>query len=145
MREAIKLSYKLKIKHLGNNYYSDVEIEMLAKTPRYEDKNSFETIAFISLDQTAELIPLYRDESNSRYWNLILDDWHDRKLLLNVKYLRFVVCIYQNSDLEPYPLQGRLIYRAPLIDRIFERPGDVAMRGGGNRVALYARGLKQKE
>ena len=100
-----------------------------------QDKNGFDYVKTIILNDDALLV----GNVNNYKWELNLDDESDRKLFRNTIFLKFMIAVYENSEEKPYPLQGDLLYRVPLINRIFARPYDREKRGKGNTLNLYMR------
>jgi len=132
----VELKYEL----ISDRLYTDVVIVPLDKSPN--QVSGFIERDPIEMYETAEF------ESNSgspydKWWTLHLYPYHffrDRKKLLNIRYVKLYKYLYEvDPDKDPW-LNGRAIYRRPLFDgHIFERPGDITLRGYNNRVAFFKR------
>ena len=114
------MEYKINIEKLHENIYKEIEIDVYQKRVDHQDKNGFDYVKTIILNDDALLV----GNVNNYKWELNLDDEYDRKLFRNTIFLKFMTAVYENSEEKPYPLQGDLLYRVPLINRIFARPYD---------------------
>jgi len=50
-----------------------------------------------------------------------------------------MIAVYENQEGSPFPAQGKLLYRIPLVDRLFAKPHGNMDAGIGNTVNLYMR------
>ena len=103
------MEFKVNIEQLADNFYKEIEIDI------YEEdlKGNVVYDRTIVLEDNATLYTSDPDAgTSSRSWFLMLNDYRDRKIFQNVKYIKFMVSVYQNTDEKPYPAIGNLVYRA---------------------------------
>jgi hypothetical protein len=128
------MEFPVNIELMDDGFYKEVEIDIF----EIDENNNAVLEDTIVFDDIAWLQTYNPDDGlKSRRWVLVLKDPKDRHCLNDVKYLRFMVSVYQNSDEEPYPAQGKLVYRRPLVDKMFVRPDDPRARGNGTRLNLW--------
>jgi len=123
---------EVNIELLKDNRYKEVEMDIYRKN---NNLKKFEFVETLILDDVAIL----EGELNSPDWILELKDEKERKKFDNVFFIKFMIAVYENTDEKPFPSQGHLLYRIPLIDKIFARPYDCEKRGVNNIIKLYLR------
>jgi hypothetical protein len=132
----IELKYEL----ISDTLYTDVVIVPLEKDNT--QSTGFVEKEPIEMEETATFESRNGSVDDS-WWNLVLYPYYyktDRNKFLNVRYVRLYKYLYQvDPEKDPW-LNGKPIYRRPLLSGlIFERPGDMSLRGYGNKVAFFKR------
>ncbi len=132
------MRYEVNIELLGRNLYKEIEIDVYRRGNR--SSNDFVYDRTIRLGEDAILRTIGPDDGDeSSHWILELDDQWERRLFTRADYLQFMVAIYKNSDEKPYPDDGRLLLRRPMVRKMFLRPGDFRRRGSGRELNLFSK------
>ena len=126
------MTRKIDIEFLSANHYKEIEIDVYDRSRTSSNKFIFKKT--IVLDEEAYLAPNWNDESSQ--WELRLRNSRERRKLMNIDAVKFMVAIYENDEKHPYPSRGKLVMRTPLIDRYFLFSSDY---GCGSVMNLYIR------